>query len=62
MASQGRNQLTVKPTRMAVSTPEPRSSIASLSAGLGGIRLHDIPGLLEGVLGVAYGKPLLFGA
>jgi hypothetical protein len=38
------------------------ASTTSLSRGLGDIRLHELPGLLEGVLGVADGDPLLFGA
>jgi hypothetical protein len=40
----------------------PVSEGASLSAGIRGIRLHEIAGLLEGALGVADGNPLLFGA
>jgi len=39
-----------------------RVGIASISAGPHGIWLPEIPGLLEGVFGVADGNPLLFGA
>lgn len=35
---------------------------SSLSAGIGGKRLYEIPGLFKGMLGVADGNPLLFDA
>jgi hypothetical protein len=44
--------------RRTATNPEPRHSARDVD----GIELQEIPGVFEGMLGVAYGDPLLFGA
>ena len=55
--------LMLKPNKNGGESREsPNPALRHSVRGFGDIRLHEITGLLEGVLGVTDGNPLLFGA